>query len=86
MVVHDIGNMLALFCQPCLIKHEPRCYCLQETACFSGRYSTEVADPDGTRMKRSGFVGINSVVSATGATELHTAVLCDDTSAFALLC
>ncbi|DBA75841.1 hypothetical protein WJX77_010736 [Trebouxia sp. C0004] len=32
-----------------------------ETACFSGRYSTEVANPSGTRMKRSGFVGINSV-------------------------
>ncbi len=45
-------------------------YSLQETACFSGRYSTEVADPEATRMKRSGFVGINSAVSSTTTTWL----------------
>ena len=39
--------------------------CVQETACFSGRYSTEMADPEATRMKRSGFAGINSLVSCT---------------------
>lgn len=37
-------------------------------------------------MKRSGFVGINSVVSATGATVLHTAVLCTDSLTYASLC
>lgn len=49
-------------CNPGLLWKQVRS-CLQETACFSGRYSTKVADREATRMKRSGFVGINSVVS-----------------------
>lgn len=36
------------------------------TACFSGRYSTEIKDPSASRMKRSGFVGINSIETGQG--------------------
>ena len=45
---------------------------MQETACFSGRYSTEIKEGAVSRMKRSGFVGINSVVRVQD-TCLHVA-------------